>query len=129
MFSGFGNLSAACKDANGGPAMMCAPGDTWKRVGIRQQKALGVFTEGCVLRRFEGLLKSQKKHQREREKGRGRKEVPYAVMQGKYVITNRQKLAGEDKGAQGRWAGLSEKGDFISSSYYITIYPSLGCLK
>lgn len=40
-----------------------------------------------------------------------------------------QKLAGEDKKTKDKRTGLSEKGDFISSPYYITFDPSPGCLK
>lgn len=44
-------------------------------------------------------------------------------------IRNQTKAVVGDKETQERWTGLSEKGGFISSFYYITIYPSPGCLK
>lgn len=53
----------------------------------------------------------------------------YAVMPGNVSSETKQKAAVEDKETQERWTSLLEKGDFISSFYYITIYPSPGCLK
>lgn len=107
--------------------MVCTPGDTWKR-GRRQQSALGVFKEGCVQRRYECRPNAQRHQQRERR--RGKREGRYVRSDARECDSRSQtKASVGDKETREGWTGLLEKGGFISSFYYITIYPSPGCLK
>lgn len=70
------------------------------------------------------------KFPKEAAEGRRRKEEGRRLcIQENMSSEPKQKLAGEDTEMKDKRTGLSEKGDFISSPYYITIDPSTGCLK
>lgn len=103
-------------------------GDTWKRVG-EDNRVPWEYSKRDVCRGDVNDYRIPKETAEGRREGRRREECYVGSDAKECVIRSQTKAAVEDKETQEKWTGLLEKGGFISSFYYITIYPSPGCLK